>query len=73
MELAVEKIGRHVGYESIDAVVGGETAGIPFAAWIADRMMAPMAYVRKSPRVLAAMPRSRAMCPRACAPCWWKT
>ena len=46
-ELAVEKIGRHVGYESIEAVAGGETAGIPFAAWIADRMLAPMAYVRK--------------------------
>jgi len=31
-------------------VAGGETAGIPFAAWIADRMMAPMAYVRKQPK-----------------------
>ncbi|QDH12905.1 orotate phosphoribosyltransferase [Formicincola oecophyllae] len=50
MELAVEKINRHVGFESIDAVVGGETAGIPFAAWMADRMMAPMAYVRKKPK-----------------------
>ncbi len=50
MELAVEKIGRHIGYESIDAVVGGETAGIPFAAWIADRLMTPMAYVRKKPK-----------------------
>ncbi len=49
-ELAVEKIGRHVGYESIEAVAGGETAGIPFAAWIADRMAAPMAYVRKKPK-----------------------
>lgn len=49
-ELAVEKIGRHVGYESIDAVAGGETAGIPFAAWIADRMLTPMAYVRKRPK-----------------------
>ncbi len=48
--LAVEKIGRHVGYETIEAVAGGETAGIPFAAWIADRMMAPMAYVRKKPK-----------------------
>ena len=46
-ELAVEKIGRHVGYETIETVVGGETAGIPFAAWIADRMLTPMAYVRK--------------------------
>jgi orotate phosphoribosyltransferase len=49
-DLAVEKIGRHVGYESIEAVVGGETAGIPFAAWIADRMLTPMAYVRKKPK-----------------------
>ena len=49
-ELAVEKIGRHIGYESIEAVAGGETAGIPFAAWIADRMAAPMAYVRKQPK-----------------------
>jgi orotate phosphoribosyltransferase len=49
-ELAVEKIGRHIGYESIEAVAGGETAGIPFAAWIADRMAAPMAYVRKKPK-----------------------
>ena len=38
-ELGVEKIDRHVGYETIEAVAGGETAGIPFAAWIADRMV----------------------------------
>ena len=31
-------------------ICGGETAGIPFAAWIADRMLAPMAYVRKQPK-----------------------
>ena len=49
-DLAVEKIHRHVGYETIEAVAGGETAGIPFAAWIADRMSAPMAYVRKKPK-----------------------
>ncbi len=49
-DLAAEKIQRHVGYETIEAVAGGETAGIPFAAWIADRMMTPMAYVRKKPK-----------------------
>jgi orotate phosphoribosyltransferase len=49
-ELGVEKINRHVGYETIEAVAGGETAGIPFAAWMADRMLAPMAYVRKKPK-----------------------
>ena len=31
----------------IDVVAGGETAGIPFAAWVAERMGLPMAYVRK--------------------------
>ena len=49
-DLAVEKIDRHVGYENIEVVAGGETAGIPFAAFIADRMNAPMAYVRKKPK-----------------------
>ena len=49
-DLGVEKIQRHIGYETIESVVGGETAGIPFGAWIADRMMAPMAYVRKKPK-----------------------
>lgn len=46
-ELGVEKVQRHIGFESIDAVAGGETAGIPFAAWMADRLLAPMSYVRK--------------------------
>lgn len=49
-DMAVEKIGRHVGYETIEVIAGGETAGIPFAAWIAERMAAPMAYVRKKPK-----------------------
>ena len=49
-DLAVDKIGRHVGYETIEVVAGGETAGIPFAAWMADRMLVPMAYVRKKPK-----------------------
>jgi orotate phosphoribosyltransferase len=31
-------------------VAGGETAGIPYAAWIADRMGLPMLYVRKKPK-----------------------
>ena len=36
-----------MGFEQFDAVAGGETAGIPYAAWFADRMMLPMQYVRK--------------------------
>jgi len=50
MDLAAETIARHTGFESLDAVAGGETAGIPFAAWIADRLFLPMLYVRKQPK-----------------------
>ncbi len=47
MDLAVETIRREVGFESLEAIAGGETAGIPFAAWIAERLGLPMLYVRK--------------------------
>lgn len=50
MDFATSVILRHVGFESIDTIAGGETAGIPFAAWIADRLMLPMQYVRKKPK-----------------------
>jgi orotate phosphoribosyltransferase len=33
-------------YADIDVVTGTATAGIPHAAWVADRMQLPMAYVR---------------------------
>ena len=32
-----------------DRIAGGETAGIPWAAWIAERFNLPMLYVRKRP------------------------
>jgi orotate phosphoribosyltransferase len=41
---------REIGFEKLDTVAGGETAGIPFAAWMADRLMLPMQYVRKKPK-----------------------
>jgi len=50
IDMAVAKIERAIGYESIDAVAGGETAGIPYAAWIAERLGLPMLYVRKKPK-----------------------
>ena len=50
MDFAVSLILRDIGFENIDAVAGGETAGIPFAAWIADRLALPMQYVRKQPK-----------------------
>lgn len=50
MDFATSIVLREVGFEQLDAVAGGETAGIPFAAWIADRLMLPMQYVRKAPK-----------------------
>ncbi len=50
MDMAVELIGRAIGAGQIDVVAGGETAGIPFAAWIAERLNKPMIYVRKQPK-----------------------
>ena len=47
MDFAASVITRNIGFETIDSIAGGETAGIPFAAWIADRLMLPMQYVRK--------------------------
>lgn len=34
----------------VDLVAGGETAGIPYAAFIAERLNKPMLYVRKKPK-----------------------
>ncbi|MEI8394976.1 MAG: orotate phosphoribosyltransferase [Rhodospirillaceae bacterium] len=50
IDFAVQTIERNVGFEAVDVVAGGETAGIPFAAWIADRLALPMQYIRKKPK-----------------------
>ncbi len=50
MDLGVELIERKIGRAAVDVVAGGETAGIPFAAWIAERLDKPMIYVRKKPK-----------------------
>ncbi|MBL7978172.1 MAG: orotate phosphoribosyltransferase [Bacteroidetes Order II. Incertae sedis bacterium] len=35
-------------FEQVDIIIGTATAGIPHAAWLADRLSLPMAYVRAS-------------------------
>jgi orotate phosphoribosyltransferase len=50
IDFAAATIMRDAGFEQFDAVAGGETAGIPFAAWMADRLDLPMLYVRKQPK-----------------------
>jgi orotate phosphoribosyltransferase len=44
------QVEREIGLESLDAVAGGETAGIPYAAWLSDALSLPMLYVRKKPK-----------------------
>ena len=40
---------RNAGFEKYDVVAGGETAGIPYAAFMAERLGLPMIYIRKKP------------------------
>jgi orotate phosphoribosyltransferase len=49
-QFAIDAIWREIGVESLDVIAGGETAGIPYAAWIADKLGLPMAYIRKKPK-----------------------
>ena len=59
MDYGATVILNDIGYESLDALAGGETAGIPFAAWLAERTHLPMQYVRKSQKDLVVMPGSK--------------
>lgn len=47
MDFAAEVLRREVGDNKIDYIAGGETAGIPYGAFVADRLHKPMIYVRK--------------------------
>ena len=50
MDFLTVTVMRNAGFEAFDNVAGGETAGIPFGAWVAERMAVPMTYVRKKPK-----------------------
>ncbi|MCQ0986176.1 orotate phosphoribosyltransferase [Jiella marina] len=50
MDFAASVVLRGAGFEQFDTVIGGETAGIPFAAWLSDKLGLPMQYVRKKPK-----------------------
>ncbi len=47
---AVDLIDRDIGRDNIDVIAGGETAGIPYAAFVAVALGKPMVYVRKEPK-----------------------
>lgn len=50
MDFLTVTVMRDAGFEAFDNVAGGETAGIPFAALVAERLALPMTYVRKKPK-----------------------
>lgn len=50
MEMAIDTLQCDSDLASVDSVAGGETAGIPYAAWIAHLSEKPMLYVRKKPK-----------------------
>ena len=50
MDFLAITVMRDAGFEAFDNIAGGETAGIPFAALIAERLALPMTYVRKKPK-----------------------
>ena len=39
-----------IGLDKIDVVAGGETAGIPYASFVAHMIKKPMIYIRKQPK-----------------------
>jgi orotate phosphoribosyltransferase len=44
-------VGGHImGLGKFDVIAGGETAGIPFATLLAEKVSKPMIYVRKEPK-----------------------
>lgn len=46
----LEQVVRDSLQGPIDAIAGGETAGIPYAAFLSWKMRLPMLYVRKKPK-----------------------
>ena len=50
MDFLAAQIMREAGFEAFTNVAGGETAGIPFGALVAERLALPMTYVRKRPK-----------------------
>jgi orotate phosphoribosyltransferase len=52
----------------IDYIAGGETAGIPYAAFLAERLNKPMLYVRKKPKGFGRMAQIEGYFPEGSKP-----
>ncbi len=50
MKLGAELLRSSMDVEALDMVAGGETAGIPYGAWLSEELSKPMLYIRKKPK-----------------------
>jgi orotate phosphoribosyltransferase len=50
MDFATQILEHEIGAKNIDYIAGGETAGIPYAAFLSQKMQKPMLYIRKKPK-----------------------
>lgn len=50
IDMALANLKGAIDLDGLDAIAGGETAGIPYAAWISESLSRPMLYVRKKPK-----------------------
>lgn len=50
IEMGAEMLAERIDMSGIDYLAGGETAGIPYGAWLSEALSKPMLYVRKKPK-----------------------
>lgn len=63
MDFAAQILREDIGEDEIDFVAGGETAGIAYAGFIAERLKKPMLYVRKKPKGFGRMAQIEGVLP----------
>ena len=50
INMSCKLLKKKINIKKIDYIAGGETAGIPYASWISEKLNKPMIYIRKKPK-----------------------
>lgn len=50
ISLGAAQLSAQIDMTAVDYIAGGETAGIPYGAWLSEALGKPMLYVRKKPK-----------------------
>ncbi|MCY4259253.1 MAG: orotate phosphoribosyltransferase [Rhodobacteraceae bacterium] len=48
LDMLAALLEQNIGQDGVECLAGGATAGIPYAAFLADRLALPMTYIRKT-------------------------